>query len=291
LPANPVQKMEVRLLRNLCIACISLFVATLYGSARAADANADDPNSSWRVSLDVSYLYGQVSGYVQTPAGGGAGTTSSHRPKLSEIGIDNASIVDAEANLDFHREEFYLGAQIVRLSGDDTLDTTLISHGTTFPAGSGVNSDVQLDWYRFGYRHHFNLLDDRSLTISPGVGGAVLDFSYNLDTPGSGGPSASRSYIKVTPQLSLNTEWRPNRGPFSVELDLLGSPVVLSSIPGIFTEELLAKYRIIDRDRFNLAGFVGVEFEQMRFHDDQTVPNRIQADFGPMLVVGLRLAF
>jgi hypothetical protein len=68
-------------------------------------------------------------------------------------------------------------------------------------------------------------------------------------------------------------------------------PVVTSSIPGIFTEELIAKYRLIDNDRWQLSGFAGVEFEQIRFHDGQTVENRINADFGPMLVVGVRVAF
>jgi hypothetical protein len=256
----------------------------------AQDANRSIDDTDWRFSLDVSYLYGDVSGYVQTPAGGQAGTTSRHRPRFSEIGIDNASIIDAEARAGWHNEELYLGAQIVRLSGDDTLDTALITHGETFPAGTSVNADVHLDWYRFGYRHRFELLDDRSLTISPGVGGAILNFSYNLDTAGDGAPSTSRSYVKVTPQLALNAEWRPGRGPFSIELDLLGSPLVTSSIPGIFTEELLAKYRIVDNERWQLGAFVGVEFEQIRFHDDQTVPNRIEADFGPMLVVGLRIA-
>ena len=134
-------------------------------------------------------------------------------------------------------EQFYLGGQIIRLSGDDTLDESLITHGATFPAGSSVNSDVQLDWYRFGYRHAFELLSDRSTTVSPGVGGTMLDFNYNLDTSGLG-PSESRSYVKVTPQMGLNVEWNPNHKlTFSLELDLLGSPVVTSSIPGIFIED------------------------------------------------------
>jgi hypothetical protein len=167
----------------------------------AAEPSIDD--ADWRFSLDVSYLYGHVSGYVQTPSGGEPGTTSSKRPRFSELGIDNASMADVAATGAWHNEELYLGAQIIRLSGDATLDEPLVSHGTNFPAGTSVSSDIQLDWYRFGYRHRFELLDDRSLTISPGVGAAVLDFSYRLDASGAG-PLTSRSYVKIGPQLALD---------------------------------------------------------------------------------------
>jgi hypothetical protein len=254
--------------------------------------SGDAGNNEWRFSLDASWRYGPTDGYVQIPSGGQPGTTSSHRPRFSEIGISDASIYDVEFDAAWRQEQIYLGGQFIRLSGDDTLDDTLITHSNTFNAGTHVNSNVQLDWYRFGYRHQFALLADRNLTISPGVGGALLDFSYHLDTSGAAGPSASRSFIHATPQLVLNTEWQPSRNlPLSFELNLMGSPWVTSSIPGIFDEELLARYRVIANPRLSLAAYLGVAFEQIRFHDNQPVPNEIHADFGPMLVLGLRLSF
>jgi hypothetical protein len=270
----------------------SLMAAALLlaaGSARGDQAQSQDWNSGdVRFSIDAAYLYGPADGYLQVPSGGEPGTSSKHRPKLNEIGIDDANIADIVGRFGWHNEELYLGAQIIRLSGDDTLDESLTSHAATFPAGSRVSSDVTLDWYRFGYRHRFSFLEDRSLRLYPSIGGAVLNFDYTLDSPGS--ESAKRSYVKANVQLGLAVEWQPNRGPFSVGVDLLGSPP-FSSLPFIGYEDIVAKYRFIDTRHFDGSVFAGVAFEQIDFHDDQTVSNRINVDFGPMIIVGLGMRF
>ena len=133
---------------------------------------------------------------------------------------------------------------------------------------------------------------NNQLSLSPGIGVAVLDFSYHLDASGPGGSSTNRSFIHETPQLVLNSEYKPWQSlPLTIELNLLGSPVVTSSLPGIFDEELLVKYRLVQHGGFELDGFGGVAFEQIRFHDNENVSNRIKADFGPMLVVGFKIHF
>src|SRR2546426_5913447 len=61
----------------------------------AADrvAPAEGANK-FHFSLEGMWLYGPVSGHMQTPSGGQPGTTSSKRPTLSEMGIDTASGFD-----------------------------------------------------------------------------------------------------------------------------------------------------------------------------------------------------
>jgi hypothetical protein len=255
---------------------------------RAQALQKDSSARDVRFSLEASYLYGPVDGYVQVPAGGEPGTSSNHRPKLNEIGINDANVADVVGRFGWHNEELYLGAQFIRLSGDDTLDESLTSHAVTFPAGSHVSSDVQLDWYRFGYRHRFSFFDDRSLRLYPSIGGVILNFDYSLDGPGS--LSAKRSYIKANVQLGLSAEWQPGGGPFSIGVDLLGSPP-FSSLPFIGYEDVVAKYRLFQTHGVEGTVFVGVAFEQIYFHDDQTVENRINVDFGPMLIAGLSVHF
>jgi hypothetical protein len=46
-----------------------------------------------------AFLYGPIYGRVQTPRGGEPGTTSSGRPSLGELGIDNAGEGDFWANV------------------------------------------------------------------------------------------------------------------------------------------------------------------------------------------------
>jgi len=240
-----------------------------------------------RFSIDAAYLYGPVDGYLQVPSGGEPGTSSKHRPKLNEIGIDDANIADVVGRFGWHNEELYLGAQIIRLSGNDTLDESLTSHAVTFPAGSHVSSDVTLDWYRFGYRHRFDV-PQFDLTLWPSIGVGVLDFSYHLS---GGGQSASRDYIKPTPLFGLESEWRPGGGPLSFDLKLLGSLPITPPLPEMFIEELTAKYRFIHNRGIDLSAYIGGAFEQIRYEDHQSMPNRIHADFGPMLVVGLEWQF
>jgi hypothetical protein len=40
-----------------------------------------------------------------------------------------------------------------------------------------------------------------------------------------------------------------------------------------------------------VESFVGVAFEQFRYTDNQDVPNRIRADLGPLLMVGVGFEF
>jgi hypothetical protein len=249
--------------------------------------------SDWRFSLEGSYLFGQVDGYMQTPSGGQPGTTSSRRPKLDEIGINDASIYDAQVIGAFGNEGLYVGGQWIRMSGDDTLGQTLISQGRVFPAGTSVSSDVDLDWYRVGYRHRFALGRDGEWTLWPSAGAAFLDFHYRLS---GGGVRADRSYIKVNAQFGLEAEWRPNRGRFALGAQLLATPPISPPLPEIFVEQLVAKYRLLGDAGDAASGreldvFAGVAFEQIYYEDNQTVPNRVSADLGPMFVVGLNFRF
>jgi len=244
--------------------------------------------SDRRFSLEGSYLYGEVDGYVQTPSGGESGTTSSRRPSLDEIGISNTSVYDSQFIAALHDNELYLGGQWIRMSGSATLDETLITQGKTFDAGMQVSSEVDLDWYRFGYRRRLSLCQDREWTIWPSAGVAVLDFSYHLRGTDV---AADRSYIKLNAQFGLETEWRPRGGPFSLDLVLLVSPPISSSLPQMNVEELVAKYRVFEHQRSELEIIGGVAFEQIYFEDNQNTSNRIKADFGPMIVFGLNWRF
>jgi hypothetical protein len=269
----------------------------------AAPSGPSNDDRDFTLSLAGTFLYGDVRGYVQTPSGGEPGTTSKQRPKFSEIGVENATIGDGQLTATFgeqQRNEVYVGGQFIRLSGSDTLGSDLVSHGVTFPAGSHVSSDVQLDWYRVGYRYRFDLNDVTALcgapsnpalddfSLYPSVGGAFLNFDYRLD--GAGGQRASRSYIKGNVQFGLGFEWRPRRGPFSVTIGGLAAPN-FSSLPGIYYEELAAHYRFLDTKAVDATATLGVALEQMDYKDDQQISNHIHADFGPMLVAGVELRF
>jgi hypothetical protein len=252
-------------------------------------AAAETAEDRAHFSLDASYLYGPAEGFVQTPSGGNPGTTSHHRPKLDEIGIDDASIADAELRGGRGPHELYLGGQWVRLSGDDTLDDDLTSQARSFAAGTSVSSDLKLDWYRAGYRYRFNWdqPDGRPLfSVAPSVGATLLDFQYQLD---GGGEKADRSYIKAAPQMGVDAEWHLT-DRWSLVGDVLCS-LPIPNMPFILKSELAVRYRVLRRRGCDVNAELGVAYEQIHYEDDQQVPNHVEVDLGPLLLVGLEFKF
>jgi hypothetical protein len=242
------------------------------------------------VSAEGTYLYGRASGYVQTPTGGNPGTTSRHRPRLGEIGIDDANVADARVIGGWGPHEVYAGGQWVRLSGSDVLGTDLVSQGHTFPAGTAVRSELTLDWYRIGYRYKFEWDDPDAgrplFTLAPSIGADLLDFHYRLV---GGGERADRSYLKGGLQFGAEGAWNVT-DRFSVVAEILCSAPIPNT-PFILKGEIDARYRILTRERLDAAALLGVAYERIEYEDNQTVPNHVQVDLGPMLVAGLEFRF
>jgi len=228
---------------------------------------------------------------MQTPSGGKTGTTSSKRPTLKELGIDNASVFDAELTGEIGNQGFYLGGQWTRFSENATLSQALISQGQTFPAQKQVSSDDRVDWYRLGYRYRIQHADEPGailpLEIHARAGAAFLDFHYRLI--GSTGAEADRGYVKPAPQLGLELAWHAT-SKLSVEGEVT-STVPFSSMPWILTAQVIGKYTLVQKNGCELSGFIGGGYEKISFKDNQAVSNDINMDFGPMLMLGLELRF
>jgi hypothetical protein len=148
---------------------------------------AQDPGGTgFHASVDGQFRYGNIGGFVQIPRGGGVGTTSNERPKFDEIGINQAAIGAPSVTLGWNNHNIYGVARIIRLSGSDDLDTTLISNGTTFPAGTHVSGNTRLDWYGLGYEYRFAYKYNNEgsvVSFYPAIGFALLNFDYNLNGP------------------------------------------------------------------------------------------------------------
>jgi hypothetical protein len=246
-----------------------------------------------RFALTGSYLYGPISGFTQIPAGGRGGTTSASRPKIKDLGIDTASIGDGELSVGIpDAGEFFFGGQYIHLSGSSRLERPLVTHGVSFPKDINVSSDLQLDWYRVGYRYPVVLSQTAEgrpdLLITPWIEAIFWDFSYDINGGSNG--SASRSFTKPGIQVGGEFVWRPGGGPFSLEAQL-GSFPQLSSVVQISVERAIARYHFYQWKQFDISAHLGVEWEQQNFKDNQRTSNHISADFGPMLITGLQVNF
>ena len=261
-----------------CIVVILLF--TPGPPLRATD--------SFEVDAGVAALRGTVRGRVQTPRGGEPGTTSSHRPSLEELGIDETGAGDFWANVSVGRQGLYLGGRLIHLSGDTTLDDALVSQGATYPAGSLVDAEIKFDWYRTGYRYHLPVdWGSRTIDLYPSIGATFLDFHYTLTSPGLA--KVDRGYTKVGSQVGLGVTW-----PLMGNLSLAGqvfAPVPIPHWPSILSAQVALKYQFLEKEDVCISGLAGIDYDWISYKDSQQVPNDIKADVGPMGMVALEVSF
>jgi hypothetical protein len=251
---------------------------------------AQDPGETgFHASVNGGFRYGNIQGFVQIPRGGGAGSTSSERPKFDEIGINQAAIGAPSLTLAWNNHNIYGVARIIRLSGSDVLSETLISNGTTFPAGTHVSGNTRLDWYGLGYEYRFayKYNNEGAVSFYPAIGFALFNFDYNLN--GTPRLSASRSFAKAAPQLGLKSEWIP-AGLFSLSAEVLSS-LPFSTLPLLLSVDLTMGYQLWGRHDHGGMAYLGIGYDLIDEKDNQNVPNHIKASIGPELVVGLKVSF
>ena len=270
--------------------CLGFFLFVgLAGSSSSQAWGQDKGETGFHLSLDGEFRYGNITGFVQVPKGGGPGSTSSHRPTFNELGIHHAAIGDPSLTLEWNEHDIYAGASIIRLSDSHTLSSALISNGTTFPAGTSVKADTHLDWYRVGYEHRFAYKygEGSVLSFYPAIGFALFNFDYNLK--GTGGLSAARSFEKAAPQLGLRSEWVPE-GPFSLSGEVFSS-LAFSTLPLLLSVDMTAGYQLWGRLEHGAIAYVGIGYDRIDEEDNQRVSNHIKASIGPELLVGLKVHF
>jgi len=256
-------------------------VALTTGVARGQVAGSED---EWSISLEASYLVGPVEGQTQTPNGGRPGTSSPGRPTLEEMGIDDTDAFDLSGTFSWDVHRIYAGGTWIGMSGDDTLEAELISRSVVFPAGTAVEGTVDHTWYRLGYQRPIAL--NESWTIAPGGGIAFWRFDWGVE---GGGQAMDRGYTKTAAQLGVDARSRMN-ATFSVSGGVLSS-IPIEHTPFILAADVTAEWWLMQQSQWQAAAKVGVAYQMIRYEDDQTMPNDIELDLGPMLVIGVEVRF
>lgn len=249
----------------------------------------------FQLSLTASAWFASSQGYLQTSKGGGAGTTSWKRPELDEIGLDGIKalpVVDARLMFFGHHELHanYVGLVI---DGSDTLGNELVSQDVTFPAGSRVDSDLELRMLRFGYRAHWIVPELGGWTLAPEIGLSFYPFQYQLSSP-TVADSVDRSYTMMFPYLGVLVSG-PIAGKLRGEVEVAG----LAGIATLLDVDVRLAYELVEVQSVHLAlvaGLKGTWFERRDHQDPQY--NSIQLRMGSFSTqpwngfhVGLRLSF
>lgn len=237
-------------------------------------------------SFRGQFNYGPVDGFLQTPAGGQPGSSSPHRPTLDELHIDDAEFYDLLASVQWRSLRLYAGYQAIPLAGEAVLSETLISRNVSFPAGTRVRSDIDLNWLRAGAGWQFEFVD-RRLELIPKAEFAMLDFQYELS---GGGQAAGRSYSKGCVRLGLESRYRFSP-MVSVSLNAEGA-LPLDNTPQIAAVTGGVVFDLLPRSRgVRPTLFVGGGAQRIEYEDNQKLPNHLRLDMGPFIATGLAISF
>jgi hypothetical protein len=244
------------------------------------------PKPEWTVGVSGSFNYGPAAGFLQTPAGGQPGSSSHRRPTLDELGVDEAVFYDVQASMRWRRLNLNAGYQAIALDGRATLSESLISHDITFPAGTSVRSETDLNWIRAGAGWKFEFLQ-QNLELIPRAELAVLDFSYKL---AGGGQAADRSYVKGAFRLGLEARYPFNR-VVGVSLNAAGS-VPISNTPQIAAVTAALEFNLLPSNRrLRPHLFLGGGAQRIDYEDNQKLPNHFRVDVAPFIAAGLGMTF
>ena len=247
--------------------------------------------------ITASAWLASAAGSVQTPKGGGQGTTSPDRPRLDEIGLDGLRwlpLVDGGLTL-FEDHELHVNYAALDIGGRDALKEDLLSQGQTFPAGAKVKSKLQLDLLRFGYRAPWLSLKISEWSLTPEIGLSFDPFTYKLSSSSATGP-VNRSYTIAFPYLGISLAG-PVAGPLRTELDVSGSAGINGAT---FAEaDLRLVYTFLQHGRLGAALVVGLRGTWLRRSDSQSpVPNDVNLRLGSFsddpwggVNLGLRITF
>lgn len=246
----------------------------------------ENPRPVLEVSLSGSFRYGPVDGFFQTPQGGNPGSSSHRRPTLDELDIDDATCYDVLASVQWRQLWLYAGYHPMKLNGQAVLSESLVSQNVSFPAGTDVRSENDVNWLSVGGGWKFEFAD-RRLEIIPKAEFAYLDLNYRLS---GGGQTVDREYINGCVRLGLETRYRFNR-VISVSLDA-GASLPISDWPQIAALTGTIEFALWpEKRRVRPKLFLGGGMQRIDYEDTQELPNHFQVDFGPFVTTGLAISF
>ena len=221
-------------------------------------------------------------GFLQTPTGGGPGTTSLRRPTFAELGLARGSYRWLAGSVDFGRYALRVRYTDIADTESAVLASALTSQGRPFAVGESVLSRASFDGLSLSVTRSWAFGGDVTLDVGPWLGWTAFDF--NVD---GGQHRVDRSYtvhavgLRGSIKKGLGEHWR------------IGATVTLApAFDGAARHHALeaaASYRLGER----LGVRLSTRFEDFGYDDahKQTLPNDLAVTRRVVPALSLRLEF
>jgi len=206
-----------------------------------------------------------------------------------DMRIDEAPVLDLRPKATSPNGGLYLGGQLSNLTGDASPEESLAGQLRTIVDSPRVELSTRVDSYRLGYRYPIASGQEADallpVSIHSLMGVAVLDARLEA----ADRFPMEQGFLKGAPLMGFETEWRATR-VFSVAGEMT-STVPLSSMPWVFSEQVLGRYQLSGRRDRGLRAFTGVGYERILMQDSNQGVGDINSDSGPMLILGIEARF
>jgi hypothetical protein len=170
-------------------------------------AQAAAPASTLEVEPIFRYWRASLSGNMTITAGGHPGS-GSRIDVSSDLDLGTTNAFEGGARVSIGRHELAVRYDPSSFQGDATLNRPFVYHGTTYPAGERVSSDVSLDFVipEYGYRLWSAAVAD----LRSGIRGYIWTIDSELKGTGPGGVlDQSRGFTHALPAgfFALEGAW------------------------------------------------------------------------------------
>jgi hypothetical protein len=223
-----------------------------------------------------------LTGYVQTPIGGRPGTSDLLRPRLNELGIERAPVLEQAITQHHLGWNIYTGYEQIRAQGDTQLKTALKTYGRFILPRTPLQTGIKFDWYRLGGAYPVRLWWGDLYEMAPAIELVLLDFGYRFKTPLMASGRVYRHVgvrIGFTLKHRVNNQWTTRAYFFSIPR--LGRLSILTDT--FFTQ----KTAIIFKDSQPLPNHLFLEAKTESILQRQVSPVGAQG-IAPQLIIPLK---
>ena len=280
----------------------AIVTSALLLASSAAQANIFSGDELWY--MEVSALYGQASGRLQTPAGGREGSVTPSEPQFDESATLSAEIVFGRR---IQQHLVFVSYRNWGFEGTDTYQSLPQNNPTPdgnecvtiqnaeFCNGDEVKARVDMDWLSFGYGYalDFTLAGGRDLLVVPYVQADIYRFEMEIDHVDDEKAEkygrVDRRYNKGGLRVGGILEWDQNH--WLTWGGKLATSVVMPASPSTTDIEAYARFRLWDSENTRGSLRAGVGYTFFRYNDNQTVPNQLEVTMGPSPLLALTVQF
>lgn len=236
----------------------------------------------WALGLDASFNFAWIDGFQQTPKGGSIGSTSPKRPSFDELSLSTHTDFELNAFLFFNHYYLAFSFLPIHLKGDTILSADLTTHDIPLTAGRYFEAKVDDELYTLQAGYQFEICPRWHMI--PTLNLYWWNHDYQFQSPPF---RSSRKFGASGFGLGLQNDWQLTS---HWVLQAIANLTVPATNLDVYQAKLSLGYRFC-HSSLVIQPHIDVEWQTVRFKDNQTIPNYLKYSEEPAIGFGITVIF